>query len=88
MELKQETVDKIIEGSSNASEAVLGLIKAAVPDFDKLDVVKIPRVSDNTNKYIYEKVHDLDPEGAPLMWLQYGFGVQKDAEDWKVYPRK
>jgi len=88
MEITKNNVDRCFEFKSQG-EVVVALYRLAFPDWD--DIVSIkgwPKVSIDTNQYIFERFIEFDRIHHPEalgggLWMNKGWGTTK-MDDWVI----
>lgn len=90
-ELSKETIDNIFETATGQQECVKELYKVAIPDWEKVEKVNgFPKVGVVTHAYLFDKAIAFDKKHHPDVMaggamLNWGFSVDEDIKDWKVY---
>jgi len=90
IDLSKDRIDEVICKASGAEDAVLGLYKLCFSD-DEWDACSMvdgyPEVSVATAERILDGLQTefTDERGfIMMMWLDKGFSVREDVEDWKI----
>jgi len=90
MILDKETIDKIFKKPKHQNDAVLGLYKTVIPDFDVVEKVQgYPRANPELNKYIFSKFMEFDRKQHPGVmpggaWMNWGFSSDGNLNEWEV----
>lgn len=90
IKLSKETIDDIFDKHENQHDVTLALYFIAFPDYYDLEFIDgHPKVSTDTNKYIFDKFMAFDREHHPNvinggLWLNKGFGSSSDIKDWII----
>lgn len=90
IKLSKETIDKIFEKAEDQADYAISLYKLAFSEWDTIKHVDgYPRVSETTNKYIFDKAISFDKEKHPNvqcggLWLDKGFSTNEKVKDWEI----
>lgn len=83
--LTPNEIDKCVEGTENAADAVINLYKHTFTDWDKIVTVgQFPKTNLETAQYIISKITSLHKTGIGWLWINNGFGISKDVPVWQV----
>jgi len=88
--LSKDTIDTIFATAKEQWDYAVGLYKAAIDNYDA--IIKLhgyPATSPLTAEYIWQKAIRYDKEYHPDilsggLWMNYGFGADKNVEPWTV----
>lgn len=92
IELTQETIDNLFKDATNQGDVLIALYKIAFPDWDNIRKLSgWPSISNKTSDYLFKKFIEFDRKYHPDVigggcWLNSGFSVEKNLDDWKIYP--
>jgi len=90
IKLSKETIDKAFEKAEKQSDYAINLYKLAFSEWDDIKHVDgYPRVSETTNKYIFDKAISFDKKNHPNvmnggLWLDKGFSINEKVNDWEI----
>lgn len=88
--LSKATIDTIFEMANEQGDYCMSLYSYAIPNWNTvISVNGYPKISSETSVYIFSKAIAYDKEHHPDviaggLWLNYGFGVDKNVEPWTV----
>ncbi|MHA2094584.1 MAG: hypothetical protein ACW98F_08145 [Candidatus Hodarchaeales archaeon] len=89
--LVPDRIDKFFENQDHQADVLIGLYKYVFPDWDNIESIDgWPKISYDTSLYICQKFMDFDKIYHPNvmnggLWMNKGFSVDYDVDDWKVY---
>ncbi len=92
MKLDQEAVEELFRVSEHQADVLVGLYSMVYPNWD--DIAKVeghPKISDTTNKLLFEKFIKFDQEHHPEVmaggcWMNNGFSGEQNIAEWYVEP--
>ena len=92
MKLNELEVDELFRVSEHQADVLVGLYSMVYPSWD--DIAKVqgyPKISDATNKKLFEKFIKFDLKHHPEVmaggcWMNNGFSGEKDIAEWHVEP--
>lgn len=88
--LSKATIDTIFEMADEQGDYCMSLYSYAIPNWNAVVSVNgYPKVNPETAEYIFSKAIEYDKVHYPNvvfggLWLNYGFGVDKNVEPWVV----
>lgn len=83
--LTKKDIDRIIGETDNVTDALLGLYKHSIEDWDNVETTgHFPKVNETTLQYIFKAINEKQYKGFGMLWVNNGFGVTKEAPDWTV----
>jgi hypothetical protein len=92
IDFNETKIEEIVRGASTPEEALLGLYKACYTkeEWDACkQLVGHPKASRKTVDSILQTMQSVFPENKQaimMMWVNLGFSMNPDMEDWKVEP--
>lgn len=88
--LSKATIDTIFEMANEQGDYCLSLYSYAISNWNTvISVNGYPKVNPETAEYIFGKAIEYDKVHHPNvvfggLWLNYGFGIDKNVEPWTV----
>ena len=91
MKLTQEMINGIFEDANEQADYTLAIYKIAFPDWDDIKAISgYPKISQETNKYIFDQAISFDKKNHPDvisggLWMNRGFSsCDETVPDWTI----